>query len=204
MAFPFLTVFIIFLLALFFRFKYLREKREAQEQDFWSNEQKARINIGTIKESDYVVIPLSTFPFGLCEDPYMVEMENAIKTLSEEKLLNLTGLSNTDVKLKFGANHFDEATLAGEKYDELIKNLVNYAIELDDHGFSSESEKMLEYLIGIDCDMKSAYITLGKLYASGNKIGKIKDLIERVDSSSLSIKNATKTQLSELLPEANQ
>ena len=60
MAFPFLTVFIIFLLALFFRFKYLREKREAQEQDFWSNEQKARINIGTIKESDYVVIPLST------------------------------------------------------------------------------------------------------------------------------------------------
>lgn len=200
MAFPCLAVFITFCLVLFFRYKYLDEKREKQEDEFFTKEQLARTTVGKIQDSDYEVIPLSKFPFNLCEDPSMIEMEEKIKDLSNEKLLNLTGISNTDVRLRFGVNHFEEATLAGEKYDELMGLLVNYATSLDDHGFSIESGLMLEHLIEMDCDIKSAWIALGKFYASTSNYDKLRELHDKVDSSKLSIKNATKEQLLEMMP----
>ena len=204
MAFPCLAVFITFCLILFFRYRYLDEKRLSQEQDFFDRERQASTTIGKISESDYEVIPLSKFPFNLCEDPSMLEMENEIQALSKEKLLDLTGISNTDVKLKYGVNHFDEAVAAGEKYDELLGLLVKYAIGLDDHGFSSESSVMLEYLIDQDCDIKAAWIALGKFYATNSSFDKLTDLYNKVDSSKLTIKNATKEQLAAMIPETPQ
>lgn len=204
MAFPCLAVFITICLVLFFRYKFINDKREEKEQDFFDKERSARTTVGHIYESDYEVIPLSKFSFNLCEDPSIVEMEEKIKVLSTEKLLNLTGVSNTDVKLRFGVNHFDEAVACGEKYDELIGLLVNYAIGLDDHGFSEESANILEYLVKNDCDIKAAWIALGKHYASKSEFDKIKSLIEKVDSSKLSIKSATKQQLTDMLPEPTQ
>lgn len=200
MAFPCLAVFITFCLVLFFRYRYLDEKRKNQEQNFFDKEQKARTTVGKINDSDYEVIPISKFPFNLCEEPSMIEMEEKIKELSNEKLLNLVGISNTDVKLQFGVNHFDEAVVAGEKYDELMGLLVQYAISLEDHGFSKESGDMLEYLVEQDCDIKAAWIALGKYYAANSDFDKLNALYEKVDSSKLSIKNATKEQLFEMLP----
>lgn len=198
--FPFLALFLIFVLFLFFRFRFLNGKQKENEDLFWSREREASTTvIRGIDESEFVTIPLSEFPFGISNDPGLAELEADIHKLQGLKFMNLTGKTNTDLKLTYGVNNFDEVVSYGENYDQLMKLLSEYSELLENLGFSDAAENILKHIISSGCDLSAPYITLGKIYGGRSDDESLIALIDSIENSPLSIKNATRDRLLHLL-----
>ena len=198
--FPFLALFLIFLLVLFFRLRAIDSKRKADDDAFWQREMTADTTVVRgINEDDFVKIPLSEFPFGISNDPGLREFETKIHAIQDKKFMNLTGKTNTDVKLTYGVNHFDEVISYGENYDELMKLLSDYSELLESLGFTDAAEKILKCIIDSGCDMSAPYLTLGRIFSSRGETENLEELIESIEASPLTIKNATRDRLQSLL-----
>ena len=73
--------------------------------DFWEKELAAnRTKRKPLDDLNYIQIPLDTFPMSVLSDnPVILECHEILTELSTEKIVNLTGISNTDLKLQYGA-----------------------------------------------------------------------------------------------------
>ena len=95
-------IFVVFLFS-YLRKRSTREQREAQEQ-FWQRENEANhTRRQDISGLPYINIPLEQFPVGIFEDDALKEDEKKLLALSEKKILNLGGITNTELKLLYGA-----------------------------------------------------------------------------------------------------
>lgn len=75
-----------------------------KEQEFWDREKKANsVRKKTLDGLDYVKIPLEKLPMNaLSEDEKAREYKELLTYLSTQPVVNLTGFTNTDLKLEYG------------------------------------------------------------------------------------------------------
>ena len=109
MFFP--SLFIMLLLSVFlaFRYRQLNKKQSEDLDTFWDLERKARTTVKKdIDNLSYITIPMEKFPSDFTTEPDMAAFAEKAAVLSSEKILNLTGKSNTELKLSYGVNHFEE------------------------------------------------------------------------------------------------
>ncbi len=200
MAFPFLTVFIIFVLLLAFRYSSLKKKTTEKYESFWGNEAKANntpaADLSTI---EYLKLPLERFPFGKWEDDEMQMMESQITELAEKRILNLSGKTNTELKLEYGTANLDAMTEIGENFNTLIVLLVDYAKALMEKNDLEEAVKILEYGASIGSDISSNYMLLGDCYVSLGQAKKIPVIRTQVESMDLLLGHKIITYLDELI-----
>jgi hypothetical protein len=147
--------------------------KEDTESAFWERERRANFtrkqDISTL---DYITIPLDKFPLNLG-----TESENALKELSGAKILNLTGISNTDLKLTYGVANLEALTEYDGNFTRLVQALASYGKELADAGQTADAQTVLEFAVSIHADSKQIYTQLAELYRDGNHPEKIADLI---------------------------
>lgn len=189
MAFPFLTIFIILLLAYYVRRTILTRRREEREAAFWAREEEAEHtpakDLSTVK---YIKVPLERFPIGKVDSDELMLMEEELEELAKKPLLNLNGMTNTDVKIEYGTANFDAVTAMGEDFDRLIVLLCDYAKGLMEEGLKKEAVAVLEYGAEIGSDMSDDYTLLGECYRSLGMEDELVKLRETVEQSELALK----------------
>ena len=176
---------------------YNTHKREKIVAAFWEREEEAlHTPAKDLSQVSYVKVPVDSFPIGECDDDELMLMEEELQELSAKPLLNLNGMTNTDVRITYGTPNFDAVTAMGEDFDRLIVLLCDYAKGLLEHELISEAIVVLEYAVSIGSDVSETYTLLGECYSESGRKDALAGLIETVEQSSMPLKESVIRTLS--------
>ncbi len=180
MALPFLGLFIMLLATVaFFRKRSDRRQQEAKEA-FWEREQKANlVRRKDISGLSYISIPFEDFSIGAFSDEKIIDTERVLETFRDKKILNLTGQTNTDLKMQYGPANLPTLMECDQNFTEMLRCLTDYSNRLIELNHMDAAIPVLEFCINAGSDISSHYITLAKYYKSGNQSEKLADLREK-------------------------
>ncbi len=181
---------------------YLKGKKKtgSPNQDFWERESEANsVRKKSLDVLEYINIPLSSLPIQKnTTDEQLMEYQEIITTLSESTIVNLTGISNTDLKLQYGAPNLPLLTEYDQNFILLVRTLNSWAHRLYDLGMITEAKTVLEYGIQCKTDVKAHYLLLAKIYQTEFHQERIDSLIETASSLNSLMKNPIITALTQM------
>ena len=125
----FLGLFIFFVCM----FAYLRHKstaaEEAAAESFWKRENEANhTRRKDISGLPYITIPLADFPMGIYDNPELRKCEETLQSLAGQKILNLGGKTNTDLKLEYGVANLETLSACDENYTTLCRTIYELSL----------------------------------------------------------------------------
>ena len=171
---PILTIFIVFLVVLTFYIKKGDAAQEKVTEDFWEKERKANaVRKQDISKLDYITIPLEKIP-----QPLHTSTEEALFALADKPMLNLTGISNTDLKLSYGTANLTVLSEYDTNFTNMVALLPTYAEELIEAGQRDTARELLEFAISCNADSKRIYLLLATLYREDSDNFKLEWLLE--------------------------
>ncbi len=178
-----------------------RSNRNAQE-DFWEKEREANsTRRKSLDDLDYIQIPIAEFPMSLLDDvSKAADYKQIIQSLSELPIVNFTGLSNTELKLRYGAPNIDLLSSYDQNYTLLVRTLQQWAQLLYDEGYVDEARHMLEFSVSTGTDVSGTYRLLCRIYKEQHTPEKISALYPVVEV----INSATQKTIVRILQEADQ
>jgi thioredoxin-like negative regulator of GroEL len=97
-------------------------------------------------------------------------------------MLNLTGKTNTDLKLEYGAGNLEALSGFDENFTEFVRTVPVYAKELIDDGQIAAAQELLELAVSYQADGSAIYTTLADLYRESGENSRIQSLIDVVNS----------------------
>jgi hypothetical protein len=202
MRFPFLASFIIFLIWLSYQLAKSKRITEKQEKSFWERERLAnQTRRKSLDALPYITIPLDTLPMQLCqEDDAVRECTDLVRSLSEQTIVNLTGYSNTDLKLMYGAPNITLLSDYDQNYTLLARTLQKWAALLYKKGFVNETKTILEFAVSTQTDVSGSYKLLASIYKKEGHPEKIASLLETASTLRSAMKPAIVRALQESDP----
>lgn len=179
MKFPFLTSVLLFCGVLAYTIKRSNARREDEEEEFWERERQAN---ATRRKSldglDYISVPIESLPVSLhTDDETIMEYINTLTDLSSVPIVNLTGYSNTDLKLEYGAPNIDLLSLYDQRYTTLVSTLQRWADKLDEYGETEAVKTILEFAVSTRSDVSKSYKRLASIYNAEGNIEAIQKLL---------------------------
>lgn len=122
------------------------------------------------------------------------ECKEILRSLSTQKIVNLTGYTNTDLKLSYGTANITCLTEYDQNYTLLVSTLQKWAEALYRGGAKKECRQVLEYAVSIGTDVSHTYFLLANLYDEEGESDLKCSLIEKASGlSSLSSKVIVRT-----------
>lgn len=171
--FVFLASFIIFVLILNYFILKSNQNHQNSEDGFWEREQKANFTRRQdISNLCYITIPPEIIPQNLHTDA-----EKTLLELSSKQLLNLTGMTNTDLKLQYGAANLETLSQCDSHFTTFVRTVPVYAKELADAGHTENARQLLEFAVSCQADSRSIYTQLADMYQQAGQSDKIQGLI---------------------------
>ena len=126
---------------------------------------------------------MSRFPLSVMEDDEIVrDCRRMVEELSAQKIVNLTGQTNTDLKFRYGAANLPTLMEYDERFTLLVQNLQKWADRLWDNGYVEDSIPILEEQIRIHADISSVYRKLAAYYRDNGMPEKIDELRKSAES----------------------
>ena len=169
---------------------------KAAHDAFWDKERKANLTRKKdISQLDYIVIPIEQLPFPALEDEEIKEVQKRLQKLATEKIVNFTGITNTELKLQYGAPNIELLMAFDKNYLELVRSLYRYAKLLYDQGYKEEAAAILEYGISIKTDVSANYTLLASIYKEKNDTKHIDFIISQAETLNSLTKNSLLTNL---------
>ena len=154
-------------------------KNQKADESFWKRENDANLTRKQdISQLDYVDFSNVSLPFALFEDDLLKECEEQVRTLKDKKILNLTGLSNTDLKIKYGAANLPLLTQYDQNFTLLVRTLNAWGKRLHELSHTQEAICVLAFATSIGSDIKATWYLLAELYAANGESAKIQGLRE--------------------------
>ena len=126
---PFFASFIIFIILVSYEISKSRKNSRKIRQTYWDRENAANsTRRKPLDNLNYITIPFDSLPMDTLKDnSQIMEYHETLHHLADAPIVNFTGLSNTDLKLEYGAPNIDLLT----RYDQSYTTLVKMLIELD-------------------------------------------------------------------------
>lgn len=160
-------------------------------ENFWKKEREANTTRrADISQLDYIQIPLDMLPFQETEDESLQLIQNAIRELAGKQIVNLTGITNTDLKLKYGAPNIDKLSEYDGNFTLLARNLNQWGQYLYDHNRSFDARTVLEFSIQCKSDVRNTYLLLARIYLENGQPEKIHELINTAETLNTILKNS--------------
>ena len=222
MNFTILAIVLVFIVVLSIAIRRSDKKDKEAEKKFWEREHDANFaRKKNIDSLEYVVIPddiLSIINNIDSEISSSDELNDAIaivNDLKNKKIYNLNGISNTDVKLTYGASNITLLSEYDENYSMLIKSLDYIAGAI--LGYPSENEvkenidksrrenakTILEFATANQSDIARTYRMLSEIYISDGEAIKLHILSKNAEKISTfrgdSIRKLIKSKMDEAL-----
>ncbi len=99
----------------------------------------------------------------------------------EKKAVNLTGITNTDLKLTYGAANITLLMEYDQNYTLLVRTMQKWADLLIRAGYRREAVPILEFCVETRTDISSTYRALAAIYRERGETDKIAHLREVAD-----------------------
>lgn len=161
-----------------------RKLNEKAEKDFWEEESLAdSVRKKQLEDSDFVVFPFDKLPTEESFSPDPVpESLPILMALSDKKMVNLNGISNTEVKRRYGVANLAILTEYDANYETFVKYIYLLCQHLYDIGRTQEALMLSEETILTGTDSLSHYKLILQIYREqGNPAG-IDWLKEKADN----------------------
>ena len=125
-----------------------------------------------VADNSYVRAPEHTAP--LSDELSATELE--LCKLSDSKILNLTGISNTELRLTYGTANLDLLTAYDQNFTVLIRTLQKWGTLLASADRKEDAVTVLSYAVSIGSDIAGTYALLARLYKERGELAKIEEL----------------------------
>lgn len=154
-------------------------KHNSSEKSFWEREKAANsVRRKPLDNLEYITIPLEKLPTGILkENSKVAEYIEIIESLSGQPIVNLTGYTNTDLKLEYGTANITVLTEYDQRYTLLARTLQQWADILLEQGYTDEAVTLMEFAIETHTDVSRTYYKLGEIYASHIETERVRELI---------------------------
>lgn len=181
---PLLPFVIIFIIILTISINNSNKKMKQQTEKFWEKEHKANfVRKKPLDGLTYLTIPEHFLSMPVSkEDGHALDALDMLKHLSSQKIVNLTGITNTDLKLTYGTANITVLTQYDQNYTQLAHALQQLAASLADNKHPKEATEVLEYAISTRTDISASYMLLADLYIADGHPEKIESLISAASS----------------------
>ncbi len=200
---PIFVFFVIFAVWTMYEIKKSNNKGKALSEAFWQRENEANnVRKQDISNLDYVEIPYDELPFDDNAHEPIKSYQDKILSLRDSKILNLTGYTNTDLKMMYGPANLNNLTEYDNNYITLVSNLGLWIKALNDenHDGNADSIKTLAaYAVSIGSDVSTTYKILASIYLEADMIPEIYDLIDKATELNSLNKDVIVTSLRSLL-----
>jgi len=156
-----------------------RKNAAAMEQEFWQRERAANnTRRKPLDDLDYIELPMEIFPMELLQDvPKVEDYRQIVLSLKDQPIVNFTGLTNTELKLRYGAPNITKLTSYDQNYTLLARTLQQWAQALYDNGFPKEACQLLEFAVSTHTDVSATYRLLCRIYQENGTPEKIEALV---------------------------
>ena len=197
----FLASFILFMIWFTARMHVQKKKEKNFNADFWKREAEANaVRRKPLDQLHYITIPLSGLPLNDSGSEKIRECIRTIRELSDQRIVNLNGISNTDLKLTYGAPNLPLLSEYDENFTLLISTLQKWASLLYDAGQTAEAQAVLEFAVSAGSDISGSYKLLASIYRDHQEEQKIQDLIRSASELSSPMKDIIVRTLQESCP----
>lgn len=194
--------FIVFVIWVRVKIKQSNKKNSTWDEAFWSREQEANfVRKKDISNLDYIRIDKSDLPFSDAAAGEEATHQERVRSFLSKKMINLSGMTNTDIKLTYGTANFPELSEYDQNFTLFIRELglwgsyIHNNLPEDD----GRARQILEYAISLGSDITSTYLTLADIYRNQKETEKIRQLIEHVEQSDFYMKHSILEQLTQII-----
>lgn len=169
---------IILVVFISYNIKKQSKARSETEKAYWERENRSNsVRRRSLDSLTYVKIPLETFPTHLMNDnPDVLECIEIVETLTSQKIVNLTGWSNTDLKLEYGTANLTLLSEYDQNYTVLVRTLQKWADLLIQNHYQKEAVPLMEFAVTTGSDVSRTYYALADYYTSTGQTGEIRRL----------------------------
>ena len=135
----------------------------------------------SLNELEYVSIPYESLPFMEDTDETPLDEvlrsdQEAIRSFEDKKMVNFTGISNTDLKETYGVANLTVLSEYDQNFTALVQALDAWGEHLLLLDMKNEARTVLEFAVSIQSDLKSSYSNLATIYAENFEFEKIDHL----------------------------
>lgn len=178
----FLVVIFLVIIVAFATRKNTKAEQDLQKQFFEQERLANSTRRKDVSQLPYLIIPLETFPLGVHTDEQLQSLETKLRALADEKILNLNGQTNTDLKMKYGIANLEFLSQCDENYIRLVTTVTNYGKQLAELSYSDDAVTVLEYGITCGSDITNNYTLLVDLYRQTGQNEKISSLLAAAEA----------------------
>lgn len=166
-----------------------KKTKTQEDRDFWAREQRANsVRRKSLDGLNYISIPLEKFPTHLLQqDEVVLECIDTLEALSSQKIVNLSGYTNTDLKLEYGTANITELSQYDQNYTVLVRTLQKWADVLIETGYAEEASVLMEFAVSTGTDVSRTYYELASYWASQGE----REQIRRLKKMAASIRSAS-------------
>jgi len=154
---------------------------------------------GDISSLNYISIPFDRLPLDDNPDQTINSYRDIILSHSHKKILNLSGYSNTDLKLKYGVSNINALIEYDNNYTVLVSVLHKWAELLYKKGYHQDALNVLETALECGTDVHKSFELLAKIYKEQGLSDKLNLLIDKISSSSIRDKDSLMLKLEEII-----
>ena len=195
----FFTLTLLLMIWIYYQKSRTDRSTKAAHDAFWEKERLANTTRKKdLSELDYITIPVNELPFPSLEDEEIKEVQKRLQKLATEKIVNFTGITNTELKLQYGAPNIEYLMAFDKNYLELVRSLYRYAKLLYEQGYKEEATAILEYGISIKTDVSANYTLLASIYKEKNDTKRIDFIISQAEMLNSLTKKSLLANLNEI------
>ena len=191
----------LFIITLIISHALKKEQCESEKvlNEYFSRERAAnRTRRQPLNDLAYVEIPFDFIPKSLLEDNETVQdCHRILEGLSDKKIVNFTGYTNTDLKLQYGVSNLATLTAYDENYTLYARTIYKLAKLYYDNGYESNARILLEKAIESGTDITANYTLLASIYQTKGEYDKINNLLTQADTLRSASKGNIKRSLEE-------
>lgn len=119
----------------------------------------------------------------------IIKLQKTVLSFKNKKIVNLNGITNTDLKLRYGVANITVLSEYDENYTIISKAMAEWADLLVRENRKADAKIILEATINEGFDIKSLYINLADIYAEEGNFQKIEELIAKAEELNGIMKN---------------
>lgn len=169
-------------------------------EHFWDREREANLTRRKdISKLPYIKVPYESLPLDALPDSeeYVASVQ-ILQALSDKQILDLSGQTNTDLKIAYGAANLPVLMECDQNYLVLIRTLSRMAGLLTEAGNNSAAETVLSFSIEIGSTIRSDFEQLASIYGNRKDYANLDALIARAEALEISTRASLLATLKEI------
>lgn len=192
----------ILMLALWIRYESKKNDQVSQcnFESFWEREKQANYTRNQpIDHLPLIQIPLDELPLKPNATGELKELQDTLVALNTQPIIDLSHLTNTELKLTYGTGHFKYLSECDANFLTLMNTLNQLAILCEQTELFEDAITYYEALISYNDENILTYVRLAKLYHSQNQFDKLLHLKQSLEHSVAKNKNTILSKIEPLL-----